>query len=128
MEINDLDISQDNADFIITGGKDCKVKIWQAALNYLCFAEFSEHQQEVTQVAFSKNNTNRAFSASADKSFKVYDISAKLCIKTILAPSPITKMVVDTTETMLYIACDNQNIYCYGLEAQQTQEGQKLNK
>ena len=28
MEINDLDISNDNSDFIITGGKDCKVKIW----------------------------------------------------------------------------------------------------
>jgi len=31
MEINDLDISQDNTDFIITGGKDCKVKIWLLA-------------------------------------------------------------------------------------------------
>ena len=34
-------------------------------------------------------------------------------------------MVVDPSETMLYVACDNQNIYCYGLEApSQLQEGQ----
>ena len=40
MEINDLDISTDGADFVITGGKDCKVKIWQYNT---CFHEFSEH-------------------------------------------------------------------------------------
>lgn len=35
-------------------------------------------------------------------------------------------MVVDPSETMLYVACDNQNIYCYGLESQvQQQEGQQ---
>ena len=45
MEINDLDISNDGADFVITGGKDCKVKIWHFNT---CFHEFSEHQQEVT--------------------------------------------------------------------------------
>ena len=28
MEINDLDISKTNSDMVITGGKDCKVKIW----------------------------------------------------------------------------------------------------
>ena len=74
MEINDLDISTDNSDFIITGGKDCKVKIWQFST---CYHEFGDHQQEVTCVAFSKNNSNRAFSASTDKSFKVYDIAMK---------------------------------------------------
>jgi WD40 repeat protein len=46
MEINDLDISHDNTDFIITGGKDCKVKVWLLS-NIMndgnCFAEFNEH-------------------------------------------------------------------------------------
>lgn len=46
MEINDLDISHDNTDFIITGGKDCKVKVWHLSeiLNVgNCFVEFNEH-------------------------------------------------------------------------------------
>ena len=28
-------------------------------------------------------------------------------------------MVIDLTETNVYVACDNQNIYCYSLEVQQ---------
>ena len=90
MEINDLDISKTQADMIITGGKDCKVKIWMMrdllskdASDLACYHEFGEHSQEVTQVAFSQNNSSRAFSASIDKQFKVYDIPAKMCIKTI---------------------------------------------
>jgi WD40 repeat protein len=47
MEIMTLDISSDTCDFIITGGKDCKVKLWRLGE---CYHEFSEHQQEVTQV------------------------------------------------------------------------------
>lgn len=75
MEINDIDISNTNSDMIITGGKDCKVRVWllqnlldqdqQVAQSF--YVEFGEHQQEVTQVAFSQNNSSRAFSASVDK-------------------------------------------------------------
>jgi len=28
MDILDIDISKDNTDMIVTGGKDCKVKVW----------------------------------------------------------------------------------------------------
>ena len=121
MEINDLDISHDNTDFIITGGKDCKVKVWllsELLVNGQCFAEFNEHQQEVTAVAFSKSNSSRAYSASTDKQIKVYDLSSKICIKTISTQSPVLKMIIDMTETNVYAACDNQNIYCYSLEVQ----------
>jgi len=52
MQINDLDL---NGDMIITGGNDCKVKVWQIAdllsndpLKSGCFVEFSEHTSEVT--------------------------------------------------------------------------------
>lgn len=141
MEINSLDISNANSDMIITGGKDCKVRVWllqnllsqdpQVSQNY--YAEFGEHQQEVTQVAFSQNNSSRAFSASVDKQFKVYDLSQKMCIKTIQIQSPILKMIMDSTESNLYVACDNQNIYCYGMEMSQiqpneTQQGRSRQK
>ena len=87
MEIKDIDL---NRDMIISGGKDCKVRVWLVTdLMYadkskrLPYAEFSEHTSEVTCVKFSQNCANRAFSASTDKQFKVYDLSSKLCIKTI---------------------------------------------
>lgn len=61
MEINDLAISSTNSDMIITGGKDCKVKVWMVSTlimedsqtNSYPYAEFGDHQEEVTQVAFS---------------------------------------------------------------------------
>lgn len=96
-----------------------------------CFAEFGDHTAEVTQVQFSKSSPHRAFSASLEKTFKVYDIAAKCTLKTIQAPSPINKLAIDVIETQVYLACDNQNVYAYSLElptasaVQQPQERQK---
>jgi WD40 repeat protein len=44
-------------------------------------SEFTDHTSEVTKVKFS--NGLRAFSASLDKLFKVYDIAAKCVLKNI---------------------------------------------
>ena len=84
MSITDMDINQD---VIVSGGKDCKVKVWMISdllkvesMN-TPFVEFGEHSTEVTQVRLL--GTTRAFSGSLDKQFKVYDIPSKLCIKTI---------------------------------------------
>lgn len=84
----------------------------------LPIAEFGDHTQEVTSVLFSKSSGsgNRAFSVSLDKTFRVYDIAAKCTLKVIQAPSPINKMAIDVTESLVYLACDNQNVYGYSLE------------
>lgn len=93
MDITDLDISSSN-DLVITAGKDCKVKVWIMAelfnytgndSEYKCLTEFGEHTAEVTAVQFSRSNSQRCFSASLDKLFKVYDIPSKLTLKTISA-------------------------------------------
>ena len=55
----------------------------QGETNSLTIAEFSDHTSEVTKVGFSKSNPLRAFSASLDKLFKVYDIAAKCVLKNI---------------------------------------------
>ncbi|CDW75055.1 wd domaincontaining protein [Stylonychia lemnae] len=139
MGISDLEAST-GGDMLITGGKDGKVKVWimeklfssmidQNTLmnlqnnqnqNNQCIVEFGDHTSEVTQVAFSLNNPMRCFSCSIDKLFKVYDISAKCVIKNIQLQSPIHKFVVDSIESYVYLACENQNIYCYSMELSQS--------
>ena len=78
--------------------------------------EFGDHTSEVTQVQFSRSSPHRAFSASLDKTFKVYDIAAKCTLKSLQAPAPINKMAIDVIESLVYLACDNQNVYAYSLE------------
>ena len=113
MEINDADLT---SDMIVTAGKDCKIKVWLICNLPSCYHEFGDHQQEVTQVRFSRSGEQRLFSASADKTFRVFDVAEKLCIKVIQAHSSIQLMVVDDSETMVYLACDNQNIYAHTMQ------------
>lgn len=80
--------------------------------------EFAEHTSDVTAVQFSKSSPQRAFSASLDKSFKVYDIPAKVTLKSIQTPSPINHIAIDNTETHAYVACENQNVYAFSLDQQ----------
>ena len=80
--------------------------------------EFGEHTSDVTAVQFSRSSPQRAFSAALDKTFKVYDIAARVTLKSIQAPSPINHIAVDNTETQVYVACDNQNVYAYSLDLQ----------
>jgi hypothetical protein len=51
-----------------------------------------------------------------DKTFRIYDISSLVCVKTIQAHGQIHKMIVDPFEANLYAACENQNVYHYSLE------------
>jgi WD40 repeat protein len=118
MQITDLDL---NDDMVLSAGKDCKLKVWfvsdlikSSVISKQPYAEFGEHTAEITQVKLI--GETRAFSASLDKQFKVYDIPSKMCIKTIQTQSPILNAVLDKSECYMYAGCDNQNIYCYSLE------------
>lgn len=118
-----MDVSV-SGDMMVSGGKDFKVKVWIVTELYFGgkqspIAEFGEHTSEVTQVSFSKSMPGRAFSASHDKTFRVYDIFAKLTLKVIQAASPINKLAIDIIESQVYLACDNQNVYAYSLETSQ---------
>ena len=65
---------------------------------------------------FSKNGAHRLFSASLDRQFKVYDIAAKICIRTIQSQGGILRVVIDHSESNLFLGCDNNNIYHFSLE------------
>ena len=114
MAITDLDVSQE-ADLIVTSSKDSKVKVWSISTilsdeSKEPLVEFS-HTSEVVKVMFSKHDSSRIFTASIDKSFKVFDVPSKICLKTIITPSPISNFAIDSSESNYYISCENQNIY-----------------
>jgi len=105
LTINDLDVSnpcgsvdadslcggQAHGDLIITGGKDTSVKVWkmtqllsQKESQGTPLMSWNDHSAEVTQVRFSfAASILRAFSSSLDKTFRVYDLPSKVCIKQI---------------------------------------------
>jgi WD40 repeat protein len=66
---------------------------------------------EVTQTCFSPVSIQRLFTASLDKTMRVYDLPSKQLLKQIQTPSPILLMTVDFSEKQVYLACDNLNVY-----------------
>jgi len=66
---------------------------------------------EVTQTCFSPVSIFRLFTASLDKTMRVYDLPSRQLLKQIQTSSPILLMAVDYSERYVYLACDNLNIY-----------------
>lgn len=125
MAITDIDLNAE-CDMVVTGGRDAKVKVWalKAILDKSneTMAELT-FNAEVCQVAFSTTNSDRLFAASTDKTFKVFDVASKQTLRTIVVPAAILLMTVDVAEANVYLACENQNVYCFAME---WVEGQKI--
>ena len=113
---------------LLTNMKSSQQETMEYSAQPLPIAEFAEHASEVTQVSFASSNCLRAFSCSLDKQFKVYDIGAKLTLKSIQTQSPIFKMIVDSIEANVYLACENQNIYQYSMEISSSDQKSKQKK
>lgn len=115
LAINDLAVHED---LVATGGKDTKVRVWIFG-DLLChsrhpcrhYHEFGEAQMEITAVKFAQMTAQRIFTTSLDKACRVYDVASKLMIKQIVAQASVLYLNVDVTETYVYLACDNLNVY-----------------
>ena len=59
---------------------------------------------------------------------KVYDIVSRSVIKSIQTQSPILSMAIDNIESLVYLACENQNIYSFALETSQQEQKHKHKK
>ena len=63
---------------------DPLLAVGSSGRNKACYHEFSEHTGAVTSVKFSYGaSLQRAFSASLDKTVKVYDLPTKMVLKQI---------------------------------------------
>ena len=59
---------------------------------------------------------------------KVYDIVSRNVIKSIQTQSPILSMAIDNIESLVYLACENQNIYSFAFETSQQEQKHKQKK
>lgn len=70
-----------NGKYIVSGGSDYIVKIWDIEKG-ACIKEFEGHNGIIDSVKFSPNGKYIA-SASYDKSIKIWDVSSGECLKTL---------------------------------------------
>ena len=72
--------SQDGK-FVVTGGKDRKIIVWDAATLRL-LRVFTHHRDSVTGLAF-RRGTNQLFSSSADRTIKVWSLDELAYVETL---------------------------------------------
>jgi WD40 repeat protein len=99
-----------NGQYIVSGGNDDKVKLWDTA--GILLATFNGHTQDITQVKFSSTSTE-LISSSKDKSIRIWDISTGLLVRTLLGHSGFvnsfdispddTKIVSGSTDSLCKI-------------------------
>ncbi|NOS91390.1 MAG: WD40 repeat domain-containing protein [Cyclobacteriaceae bacterium] len=71
-----------NSNFLISGGRDAKLRVWDAANRYESVEEIAAHLYAINHLVFSPDG-NYFATASMDKSVKVWDTQALKLLKVI---------------------------------------------
>mmetsp|Transcript_28062 Transcript_28062/g.43657 ORF Transcript_28062/g.43657 Transcript_28062/m.43657 type:complete len:897 (+) Transcript_28062:3-2693(+) len=78
--------SPDGSQFVVTGGEDGKVKMWNTDTGF-CFVTFAEHTAPITALAFA--NPKVVLSASLDGTVRAHDLVRYRNFRTLTTPSPV---------------------------------------
>lgn len=78
---------EDGGQYIVTGGDDGKVKIWNASSGF-CFVTFDQHTSSVSAVEFAKGG-QVVFSASLDGTVRAFDMVRYRNFRTFTSPEPV---------------------------------------
>ncbi|XP_065337369.1 periodic tryptophan protein 2 homolog [Cloeon dipterum] len=103
-----LDYSPDGQ-FIVTGGGDGKVKIWNTLTGF-CVVTFNEHTSAVTGVQFSKNRKS-VISASLDGTVRLFDMIRYRNYRTYTSPRPAQFSCVAMDNTAEFAAAGGQDTF-----------------
>ena len=117
-----LDISADGQ-YIATGGKDSKVKLWDA-LSGNCASTFSDHLGEIVSVLFCKNS-KVLLTASSDGHIHAYDLARFKLFRTFSTIKPVhfSCMSVDSSGEVVFAGTsDTWEIYMWSFQTGQIME------
>ena len=117
-----LDISADGQ-YIATGGKDSKVKLWNT-LSGNCASTFSDHHGEIVSVLFCKNS-KVLLTASSDGRINAYDLARFRLFRTFSTIKPVhfSCMSVDNSGEVVFAGTsDTWEIYMWSFQTGQVME------
>jgi periodic tryptophan protein 2 len=103
--------------YIVTGGADGKVKLWNTASGF-CFITFAEHTAGVTVVEFVKQG-QVVISASLDGTVRAYDMTRYRNFRTFLTPEPkqFTSLACDPSGEIICAGTrDSFEIYVWSMQ------------
>ncbi|KAJ3148769.1 Pre-rRNA-processing protein ipi3, partial [Irineochytrium annulatum] len=128
-----LSFSFDDAAFV-SAGEDASVHVWE--LGRVVFNDesgedsrplvtFSGHSLPVTWADFGVSLLQhaRVYSCSLDRTVKIWDVSSKELIATIVFPRAISCLVVDPPQMHVYAGAQDGNIYCARLYTESERTG-----
>ena len=108
--------SPDGSQFVVTGGEDGKVKMWNTDTGF-CFVTFAEHTAPITALAFA--NPKVVLSASLDGTVRAHDLVRYRNFRTLTTPSPVQfcSMATDASgEIVCAGTLDSFEIYVWSLQ------------
>ncbi|KAF9412341.1 hypothetical protein HW555_009130 [Spodoptera exigua] len=95
--------------YIVTGGYDGKVKVWNTT-NSFCFVTFNEHKSTVTSITFSANK-KFFVSASLDGTVRCYDLTRYRNFRTLTSPSLVQFSCVALDASSELCAAGGQDVF-----------------
>ncbi|KIJ55698.1 hypothetical protein M422DRAFT_200031 [Sphaerobolus stellatus SS14] len=119
--ISALQFTQDGA-AIISVSDDSTVSVWsmsrlldEDSQNEIPspYCSFTEHTLPVTDIVCGagKFPSCRVFTSSADSTVKIWDLSTRIILTSIVFPKPISNLVVDPTERFVMAGSEDGSIY-----------------
>ncbi|KAF7732901.1 Pre-rRNA-processing protein ipi3 [Apophysomyces ossiformis] len=106
---------------LLTAGEDAAVNVWLVA--HLLESEerpaplysWSDHTLPVSDlfVGHGGISSTRVYTSSLDHTVKLWDLATGTLLTTFLFPKPVSTVVLDPSETMLFAACEDK---IYSLE------------
>jgi WD40 repeat protein len=110
-----------NTNFLISGSRDAKLKVWDAANEYQQVVEIAAHLYTINHIAFSPNGKYFA-TASMDKSIKVWKTDEMRLLKVIDKArhtghgTSVNKLLWTTFNNQLISASDDRSISVWNIE------------
>ncbi|TPX48135.1 hypothetical protein SeMB42_g01765 [Synchytrium endobioticum] len=118
---------------LVTAGDDALCHSWTLSALFTKSTKptsdltLTSHTLPITDIHLSLSlpPTTRAYTSSLDRTVKIWQISRKTLLSTVLFPNPILCITVDPTETRLFAASDSGAIYGVELYPKQSDESRR---